>query len=73
MLAALVASAVVFATEPAAPGAPRKTVAAGHSKPGSFAPQSRPAHRAYGAPIQKPILAKRKRRPHRPANPAAAK
>jgi hypothetical protein len=50
---------------PPAPDGKKKTVPEGHSKPSSFAPQPRPPHRAYGAPIQRPILSKHKRPKHR--------
>ena len=48
-------------TAPPAPGGTKKTVADGHAKPSSFAPQPRAPHRAYGAPIQRPILSRHKR------------
>jgi hypothetical protein len=52
-------------TAPPAPGGTKKTVAAGHAKPSSFAPQPRAPHRAYGAPIQPPIVSKHPRHKRR--------
>ena len=52
-------------TAPPAPDAKRKTVPDGHAKPSSYAPQPRSPDRAYGAPIQRPILSKHKRPKHR--------
>jgi hypothetical protein len=48
-----------------APDGKKKTVPEGHAKPSSYAPQPRPHNRAYGAPIQRPILSKHKRPKHR--------
>ena len=46
-------------TAPPAPDRKKKTVPEGHAKPSSYAPQPRPPHRSYGAPIQPPIVHKR--------------
>ena len=46
-------------TAPPAPEGKKKTFPEGRAKPSSFAPQPRPPHRAYGTPIQPPILRKR--------------
>jgi hypothetical protein len=51
-------------TAPPAPDAKRKTVPEGHAKPSSYAPKPRSPNRAYGAPIQKPILSRHKRPKH---------
>jgi hypothetical protein len=50
-------------TAPPAPG--------GKKTPSSYAPQPRAPHRAYGAPIQRPILSKRKRHKHHAESPQA--
>lgn len=67
LLAALVAWGA------AAAESPRKRGPESHAKASSYAPQPRPRNRAYGAPIQKPILAKHKRpkrgRDHSPSKP----
>ena len=52
-------------TAPPAQDAKKKTVPDGHAKPSSYAPQPRSPNRAYGAPIQRPILSKHKRPKHR--------
>jgi len=52
-------------TAPPAQDAKKKTVPDGHAKPSSYAPQPRSPDRAYGAPIQRPILSKHKRPKHR--------
>jgi hypothetical protein len=42
-----------------------------HARASSFAPQSSPGRKAYGAPIQKPILKRRpKPKPHTASAPA---
>jgi hypothetical protein len=58
-------------TAPPAPDGKKKTVPEGHAKPSSYAPQPRPPNRAYGAPIQRPILSKRKRHKHHADSPQA--
>jgi len=63
------ASRAVF-TGPPAPDGKKKTVPEGHAKPSSYAPQPRPPNRAYGAPIERPILSKHKRPKHRTGKPA---
>src|SRR5205823_3058580 len=50
---------------PPAPDGKKKAVPEGHAKPSSYAPQPRSPNRAYGAPIQRPILSKHKRPKHR--------
>jgi len=70
MLTALAALSAASATAPPAPGT-KKTVPEGHAKASSYAPQPRSPHRAYGAPIQRPILGKRKRYRHHTENPQA--
>lgn len=57
-------AALAACTAPPAPGGKKRTVPEGHAKPSSYAPQRRAPHRAYGAPIQRPILSKRKRAKH---------
>jgi len=52
-------------TAPPAPDGKKKAVPEGHAKPSSYAPQPRSPNRAYGAPIQRPILSKHKRPKHR--------
>jgi hypothetical protein len=52
-------------TAPPASDGKKKTVPKDHAKPSSYAPQPRPPNRAYGAPIQRPILSKHKRPKHR--------
>jgi hypothetical protein len=69
VLAALVVSIAAPATQPPAPGGAKRALTEGHAKPSSFAPQPRAPHRAYGAPVQRQILSKQKRRKHRAANP----
>ncbi len=56
-------------TAPPAPGAAKRTVAEGHAKPSSFAPQPRAPKRAYGTPLQRPILSRHKRHKHRATDP----
>jgi hypothetical protein len=58
-------------TAPPAPGGKKRTVPEGHATPSSYAPQPRAPHRAYGAPIQRPILSKRKRHKHHAESPQA--
>jgi hypothetical protein len=58
-------------TAPPAADGKKRTVPEGHAKASSYAPQPRSPNRAYGAPVQKPILSKRKRTRHRTDKPAA--
>jgi hypothetical protein len=58
-------------TAPPAPGGKKRTVPEGHATPSSYAPQPRAPHHAYGAPIQRPILSKRKRHKHHAVSPPA--
>jgi hypothetical protein len=60
-------------TAPPASDGKKKTVPERHAKPSSYAPQPRPPHRAYGAPIQRPILSKHKRPKHRTDHSTATK
>ena len=55
------------------PPAPDSATKGGHTKASSFAPHARAHNRAYGAPVQRPILSKRKRHKHHAQNPPAAK
>jgi hypothetical protein len=52
--------------------AAEKTVPDGHAKPSSYAPQPRSPNRAYGAPIQRPVLTKHKRTRHRTDKPPSS-
>jgi hypothetical protein len=63
---ALLTAGVLYAssapcTAPPAPDAKKRTVAQGHARASSYAPQPRPRNHAYGTPIQRPILSKHKR------------
>ena len=61
LFAALAAWGVAWSTEPAAAGGPTRTAVQGPAKPSSYAPQPRAHSRAYGGPIQRPILSKHQR------------
>lgn len=66
-LAGLAASlAEPVCTAPSTRGA--RTLADGHAKSSSFAPHSRARNRAYGAPVQRPILWKHARHKRRAGN-----
>lgn len=60
-------------TAPAAPDGKKRALAEGHAKASSYAPQPRARNRSYGAPIQKPILAKHKRPKRRTDQSASAR
>jgi len=60
-------------TAPPASDGKKKTVPKGHAKPSSYAPQPRPPNRAYGVPIQRPILSKHKRPKHRTGHSTSQK
>jgi len=60
-------------TAPPASDGKKKTVPKGHAKPSSYAPQPRPPNRAYGVPIQRPILSKHKRPKHRTGHSTSTK
>jgi len=67
-LIALIALMVTAAAGPRSAGGQERPA---HAKPSSFAPRGHPGRRAYGAPIQRPILKHRSRRRSNPHPPAA--
>jgi hypothetical protein len=58
-------ASVVPCAEPATPVS--KAVAGAHARASSYAPDAQAHRRVYGAPIQKPILKRRHRKPRAPA------
>lgn len=58
---AMWAAGLLIPTSGFAADVKKKAVPQGHARASSYAPQQRAQHRAYGAPIQKPILSKHKR------------
>jgi len=64
----IAAVALIVAT--AAPSYAAADGTEARAKPSSFAPRGHPGQRAYGAPIQRPIMKRRSRAPRRPQPPA---